>query len=763
MPLDTGFASAQNLPVLKPLTEGDDQQWSERLARHLRREQRIQAIRMDPQSRAAAYATLGLSDDAELRAALEEVLSAIGTIPEGKWEAPSGFLLSKDRGSLVLSRPSCMTSPRLWRWQDAAWPEVRHEEEEEDWRPLAIQATACACLGLGAVAAEGVLGLPDAVRLLLQVGALVAGGWDAAIDTWKGLLRRRVDIHFLMLLVAVGATLIGHWAEGALLLFLFSAAGALEAYALSRTRAEVGALMSAAPKEADQVLSDGSERSLPIDAVEAGMLLRVRPGALIPVDGEVVEGSTSVDESSLTGEAMPVGKEPGESVFGGTLNQQGSVLIRATRGPAASMIQRILRLVEQARRLKAPSERFTEKFGTGYTFVVLGVCFAAWLYWWKVAGLPALGGESSGSALYRAMTLLVVMSPCALVLSIPSAILAAIAAGARRGILYRSGAAVEKLAGIDTVCLDKTGTLTTGNLRVAQVESHPRGMEQDILESAAAVEVLSQHPLARAIVRHAKARGLEFTSALDFRSLPGAGASGTYKGRRVLLGKREVLETQRLGEWIRSLPDTPMEATEVWIATEDAVGRILLVDELRPEAAETLRELHAAGLRTVMLTGDRRAAAQQVAAKIGIGAVEAGLSPEDKVAAIRRLTREGRRVAMVGDGVNDAPSLAAAFVSVGMGSRGSDAALEQSEIVLMHDRIENFGRAHRLSLRARLIIRQNLALSLGTVCAMALASLLTEVPLTLGVLAHEGSTVLVCLNSLRLLAGRYHPPKTSGA
>ena len=352
------------------------------------------------------------------------------------------------------------------------------------------------------------------------------------------------------------------------------------------------------------------------------------------------------------------------------------------------------------------------------------------------------------------MTLMVVASPCALVLSIPSAILAAIAWGARHGVLFRGGAAIEKLADITAVALDKTGTLTTGELAVVGCESYPHGREREVLQLALTLEAKSQHPIARAIVRHAKAEGLGELALDDFQSLTGQGVRGKVGGANLLLGRRELLESGPLAEWAKQLPPAAAELSEVWVIGKDLVGRVLLKDQIRAESRGVLAELKKIGIKTVMLTGDRRHTAEAVAKELGLDEVRAGLSPEDKVAAIQELRAGGRKVAMVGDGVNDAPCLAAADVSVAMGARGSDAALEQAEVILMHDRIENFLSAQRLSRRARAVIRQNLTISLGVVIVMVVATAFGAIPLAIGVAAHEGSTLVVCLNSLRLLFGR---------
>jgi Cd2+/Zn2+-exporting ATPase len=341
-----------------------------------------------------------------------------------------------------------------------------------------------------------------------------------------------------------------------------------------------------------------------------------------------------------------------------------------------------------------------------------------------------------------------------LVLSIPSAILAAIAWGARHGVLFRGGAAIEKLADINAVALDKTGTLTTGELAVLGYESFPPGREQEVMELAYALEAKSEHPLARAIVRDARARGVRELNVDQFRNIVGEGVKGSLNGVQVLLGRRELLEAGPLAAWAKKLPPAPAELSEIWVIGREMVGRVLLRDQIRSESRAVLAELKQQGIFTVMLTGDRQHAAEAVAKELGLGEVRAGLTPEGKVAAITALRKSGKVIAMVGDGVNDAPCLAAADVGVAMGARGSDAALEQAEVILMQDKIENFLSAHRLSRRARAIIRQNLTISLGVVVVMVIATVLGFVPLAVGVAAHEGSTVLVCLNSLRLLLGR---------
>lgn len=723
--------------------------WVNGLAQFLQESRGVEAIRVDAEKSRVEIATLGEVDLTALEARLKATLEAI---QQSSRSQPIGVSVeSQADGGFELSKATCFTAPQLWRWRELALPDGA-VEEEEDWRTLALLAAACAFLGLAAwgIGAAGVA--PAWLPITLYIAAMFVGGWDAFEDVCEGLPKGELDIHFLMLAVAVGAASIGAWAEGALLLFLFSLSGALEHFALHRTRREIDSLFDAAPKTALRVDADGSEREVPISLVEVGDVLSVKPGGLFPVDAEVLEGKTAADESNLTGEANPLAKLKGDSVYSGTINLWGAVKLKATKRAGESSLQKVIRLIQEAQHLKAPSQRFTDRFGTGYTVGILGLTALMFFVWWLGFGIPAFTNTEAGfSAFYRAMTLLVVASPCALVISIPSAILAAIAWGARHGVLFRGGAAIEKLAEVDLVALDKTGTLTTGEMEVDRIESFPPGREAEALDLAYSLESHGSHPIGRAIQKHAKMQGAKKREIEDFEAMSGKGVQGRADDVLCVLGRRELLEEGPLAEWIQSVPEPPQEFVENWIFKGDLIARILLRDQIRLESASTLEALRQMGIRTVMLTGDRRSAAESVANQIGIEEVRAGLQPEGKVAAIREYSDTGYKVAMVGDGVNDAPSLAAAYVSVAMGARGSDAALEQSEVVLMKDRIENFLAAFSLSNRARSIIRQNLAIALGTVVLMAAAAILGWIPLSIGVFAHEGSTVVVCLNSLRLL------------
>ena len=551
------------------------------------------------------------------------------------------------------------------------------------------------------------------------------------------------------------------------MLFLFSLSGALEHFALGRTQREIRSLFREAPKFALLLDENGHEREIEVEKIRPGMRLLIKPGAQFPVDAEIVKGQTASDESNLTGEATPVEKRIGDVVLSGTLNLWGAVETSVLRPVGESSLQKIIRLIKEAQRQKAPAQQFTDKFSTYYTYVVLGLSAVMFFVWWLAFGqAPFAAKDSAHSAFYHTMTLLVVASPCALVLSIPSAVLAAIAWSARHGILFRGGAAVEKMAGITTVALDKTGTLTTGELRVEKVESFPAGRETEVAQLAYSLERLSTHPLARAINRHGKQQGLPVLELHEFKSITGQGLSARRNGQLCLLGRREWLANGSHAQAMAAVPPTEAGLAEIWLVTGDCgndasnrvlnttlLGRLVLRDDVRPQAREILKELRQEGLQAVVLTGDRQAAANHLRQELSIDDVRAELKPEQKLAAIRDLTSQGQRVAMVGDGVNDAPSLAAAHIGVAMGARGADAALEQADVVLMNDRLENFLSAFRLSQRARRIIRQNLFISLGTVLVLVSFALAGKIPLTVGVVGHEGSTVVVVMNSLRLLLG----------
>lgn len=675
------------------------------------------------------------------------------------------FTVRRDGAATTISRVTCPTAPSFWRWRQIPWPRVvqrdvefiEHADHSDEWKAQLVAAVVCGLAGLAGYFLHG-----QSWGLVCYLLAYLAGGWFTAEEIWERLQQRAIDVHFLMLAVAVGSASIGAWAEGSTLLFLFSFSGALEHYALGRTQREIRSLFKEAPKVAIVLATDGKESEVPVDHLQSGMRLLVKPGAQFPVDAEIARGTTAADESNLTGEANPVEKSVGDGVLAGTMNLWGAVEVTVLRPARESSLQKIIQLIREAQQQKAPSQLFTDKFGTVYTYSILGLSLIMFFVWWLALGLTPFhsGADGRQSAFYHTMTLLVVASPCALVLSIPSAVLAAIAWGARHGILFRGGAAVEKLASITIVALDKTGTLTTGELRVEHIESFPPGRESEVATLAFSLERLSTHPLARAITRYGKQQQLQAIEFDHFESVTGQGLEARQGSRNTRLGRREWLELPV--EIASHVKAADAGFCEVWLRSGELSGRIVLRDDIRPQAKRVVDELRHEGLRSVVLTGDRTAAADFLKSELGLDDVRAELKPEQKVAAIKALSSQGQKVAMVGDGVNDAPSLAIADVGVAMGARGSDAALEQAEVVLMHDRLENFLAAFQLSRRARAIIRQNLVISLGTVVVLVCFALLGKIPLTLGVVGHEGSTVVVVMNSLRLLFGAGAPVETTG-
>ena len=634
-----------------------------------------------------------------------------------------------------------------------------HSDEErggEEWLLLAWLSGACLLFTILGLLSD-YLHSPEWVSLILYSSAYLSGGWDAASDAWARIRKGELDIHFLMLAVAFGAALIGAWREGALLLFLFSASGAMEHFAMGRTKKAIDALFQGAPKTA-RVLLDGREKQLPVEELSLGMVVLVTTGEQIPADIEVIRGKSACDESNLTGEAIPVAKVVGDTALSGTINLWGVLEGRVLRPASESSLQKIIRLIQDAQNMKAPSQRFTDRFGTRYTWSILSICLTMFLVWWLILKLsPFESTDGSPSAFYRTMTLLVVASPCALVLSVPSAILSAIASGARRGILFRGGAAIETLADVRVVALDKTGTLTSGNLALSHLEIL-EGSEERFRSISHSLARLSEHPLSRAIRKLARTWGNKAMETENFQTILGKGVKATIAGETFVMGSRKLaMGLPRFNS--RELPESNGSSTSagavVWVAGDDLLGFMVFSDEIRNESLSTLRELHRQNVRTVMLTGDHEGAAKAITEKVGIGETLYELSPEKKVEAIERLKENGSiRVAMIGDGVNDAPCIAAADVGVAMGVRGSDAALEQAEVVLMNDRLENFLLARMLSVHSKSIILQNIVISLGTVLIMVTTAFLIPIPLTLGVAAHEGSTFIVVLNSLRLLAIR---------
>ena len=627
------------------------------------------------------------------------------------------------------------------------------------------------CLVLGALA-DHFLGKAALPVMFLYAGAYIFCGQHGVRSAVASLREKTLDVDVLMVLAAIGAAIVGAPFEGALLLFLFSLSHILQHHALDRTRRAIESLLKLRPENALR-RSGSSTELVPIEVLLPGDVVVVRPGETIAVDGQVIEGSSHVDESSLTGESLPVEKLPGTAVFAGTVNQSGGLEVRVEKKSQDSTLAKMIRLVAEAQAEKSRAQRFLEKTEQGYALGV--ILFTAlvflfpWLFW----------GVSFSAAFYRAMTVMVVASPCALVISTPATVLSAIGGAARRGVLIKGGSHLETAARVDILCFDKTGTLTVGKPSLTDLVT-PSGIEpvavgasetltadaRRWLALCAALEAKSEHPLADAVTRAAGELGIPFAPAASFQSIPGMGASGWVGDAAFIVGSRRFFEESHalaMDQFAHHAEVLEAQGkTCIWLGSRDgeavrALAVFALADTLRPEAKNLAARLHALGIRrVVMLTGDRAPVAAHIAAQAGVDEFHAELLPTDKVAAIRQLKSEGV-VMMVGDGVNDAPALAAAHLGAAMGAAGTDIAMETADVVLMGDQLDHIPLLVGLARKARTILIQNLSFAMLVVLLLLVAALGFALPLPLGVVGHEGSTVLVCLNGLRLLGYRRKP------
>ena len=609
---------------------------------------------------------------------------------------------------------------------------------------------------------------------LLAWGTLFAisyfvAGWSAFVEGVRELRRGHLDVDFLMAVAALGAAAIGEYAEGAMLLVLFSLGHGLEHYAMGQARKAIRSLGRLTPKTA-WVRRGNEFTEVAVGSIALGDIVRIRPAERVAMDGAVAAGASSIDQSPITGESIPVEKGLGDDVFAGTLNGDGLIEVKVTRIAADSTVTRMIRLVEEAQGQKSTTQRYAERFTRVYVPTVIGCTVV-------MALLPALVGWLSWSdAFLRAMTLLVGASPCALAISTPAAVLAGVARAARHGILIKGGAHLESLGAINCFAMDKTGTLTVGRPALRRVIAFPGVDEARVLRTAAAIEDHSTHPLASAIVGAARSRGIAFGEATDAQAIRGKGMTGVVDGERVHLGALRLFTgdeathdaatpPRATAEAQAAIASLEAEACTVMLVAADGkfLGAIGLIDGPRPEAAEAISELHALGVRPiVMLTGDNEAVANAVARLVGVDEVRAALMPEHKIHAVRELQSRYGALAMVGDGVNDAPALAAATVGIAMGKSGTDVALEAADIALMSDDLLRLPFAVGISRASRSIVRQNVFISMGMVFTLIPLAIMGIVPIWLAVIMHEGSTVSVVLNSLRLL-GYKLPPRPTAA
>lgn len=601
-------------------------------------------------------------------------------------------------------------------------------------------------IALGLALLGGAVGAPPPVTLVLLGLATIAGGWFVVPRGLTAAMNRALDMNFLMSIAAAGAWIIGEQTEAAATLFLFAVAEWLESFSMDRARNAIKALMDLSPAEGT-VLRDGVEKRLPMSEIVVGDTVVVRPGEKIPVDGEVIQGRSSVNQAAITGESMPVDKQPGADVYAGSLNVQGALQLRATKPASDSTLARIIHAVEAAQASRAPSQTFVEKFARIYTPGVVLIAIV-------IAVVPPLLGIGPwGTWIYRALAMLVVACPCALVISTPVSIVSGLTGAARAGILIKGGAHLEHAGAVTIVCFDKTGTLTEGRPAVTDVVAL-QGRETEVLRLALAVEHHSEHPLARAIVEYGERRGVKAPRAEAFEALFGRGAKAAVEGTTVFVGNERLMTDLGIESPKASVVLERTEGdgkTAVVVMTRDHVlGVIAIADRIRENAADAIASLRRSGIRrTMMLTGDNDGTARAVAAQAGVDEYRAALLPDDKVRVVRELEASGQKVAFVGDGVNDAPALAAATVGIAMGAAGTDVALETADIALMGDDLEKLSFTIRLSRRTLRIVKQNITASLAIKAVFLVLAVGGWATLWMAVAADMGGSLLVVANGLR--------------
>jgi Cd2+/Zn2+-exporting ATPase len=629
-----------------------------------------------------------------------------------------------------------------------AWLE---HEEETGGGPGESRRLAALLAGSALFAAALAAGLAGrtAIAAALYALALAAGLTLTAPRAWRSIRARALDIHVLMLVAAIGAVALGQWSEAAAVVLLFAVAQVVEARTLDRARRAIRSLMDLSPVEA-LVRETGGERRRPIADVPRGAIIVVRPGEKVPLDGEVIAGESEVNQAPVTGESLPADKRPGDEVYAGSINGHGALDVRVTRIGRDTRLARMIHLVERAQAQRAPAQTLVDRFARVYTPAVVGL-----------AGLlavvpPIAFGLPWDTAIYRALVLLVVACPCALVISTPVSIVAALAAAARRGVLFKGGVHLERVSRVRCIAFDKTGTLTAGQPEVVGVTPLDGVTPPALLGLAASVEQRSSHPIAQAIITHTAALGIAVPPGEDVRALVGLGAEGRVGGARVLLGNHRLFEEQRLCSpslHARVEALAALGQTAVLVARDGAaVGVIAVRDRPRPAGRDALSLLRGQHLRPiVLLSGDATATARAVADELGVDECRAELLPEDKVAAVEELRARYGSVAMVGDGINDAPALAAADVGIAMGAAGSDVALETADVALMADELLKIPYAVRLSRATVRNIRANFAISLAMKAAFVALAAVGAATLWMAIAADTGASIIVIANALRLL------------
>jgi Cd2+/Zn2+-exporting ATPase len=642
---------------------------------------------------------------------------------------------------------------------------VRAYLRSADWQLLLTGI--CAVSGL-AGAAAGRWAHGSGLALPLYVVSYLTGGYGPTRDLIRNLLAKQLDINLLMVVAAVGSAVLGHWGEGAVLLFLFSLSGALESRTMERTARTIESLVELRPETA-LVLRNGTEARVPVAEVRVGDRVRAIPGERFAVDGRILEGQSEADESTITGESIPVEKGPGDRCFAGTVNLRGAPIVLVEKEQEETTLARIVRSVQEARKAKTTTERFVERWQRPYVLSVFAGAILA-------AAIPLAMGEAFATALYKGLVLLVAASPCAVVIATPAAMLSAITHAAQHGVLFKGSVHLERLAGVNALALDKTGTLTEGKPGVLRVVSTRAGVtEEELLRLAASVESRSEHHTGRAVVQEASRRGLVFPEVTEFESHSGKGVHGHTEGIWVGVGREALFERHevavpagavREGAAMRARGETALLVVATRGAngngsgdasTVIASGAIAVADRVRPESRAALTACRVQGVKHIaILTGDHEEVAKPIARAVGADEVRAGLLPDEKVQAVRELLLRWPALAMVGDGVNDAPALATATVGIAMGGAGTDVALDTADVVLMRDDLRGIPFSLWLARKSQRVVSQSLMFAFGMIGVLVIATLSGILPLWLAVVCHEGSTLLVIANGVRLLGAR-HP------
>lgn len=609
--------------------------------------------------------------------------------------------------------------------------------------------------GIG-LALEWFFSLPPAVATIAFALATIAGGLLVFPAAWKALLKKRLDMNVLMTVAVAGAWVIGEGEEAASVVFLFALSELLESWSAGRARRAIASLLELAPDSALLLQSEGSPKEVPVSELILGDEILVRSGSKVPADGEIVKGSSAINQAPITGESVPVDKQPGDKVYAGTINGEGSLTVKVSKLANQSTLARIIKLVEEAEEQKAPTQRFVDRFAAFYTPATFVVALL-------IATMPPLLFQQGWDVWsYRALVLLVIACPCALVIATPVSIVSGLTALARRGVLVKGGAYLEAIGKLRALALDKTGTITQGRPQVVNVIPINSNTEEEVLAKAAAIDSHSEHPLARAVVEEATKRGIRFERADGYASKTGRGAEGTIEGHSYFVGNHRMahelgvctpeLENQLHEIEARGLSLTIVGHPQHAGCEASVAGIITIGDTLRPESKEALRLLHEAGLeKVVMLSGDNQRTAKAIAAQAGIDEAIGDLLPEDKVEKVRELVKRYQYVGMIGDGVNDAPALAIASVGIAMGAIGSDTAIETADMALMKDDLRRVAEAIHLGRRTVRIIQFNVTFALVIKAIFLLLAFTGHASLWMAILADTGATLLVIMNALRLL------------